>query len=231
MLKGKVLVAVGDDARRQELAGRLAERGFLVLAVRDSQEAMARVLQGGVDVILLDDDIPGMDGPEFCQEIRKATVAPIVLVSMRSGESDIVLALAMGADYYFPKPPSIPALIAHLEAAARRQIVYSRGFEPETVQVGDLVLDIPAHELRRDGALIPLSSTEFRLVQSLALNAGRTVSREHLLDSLWNLKSEGVYSRTVDVHIARIRHKMGDSATTQRYIKTIPGFGYKMVAG
>lgn len=229
MLKGKVLIAHGDELRRQEIAAQLTERNYSVLTAATGPEALARVFGDRPDIIILDDELPDLGGPEACQEIRRTSVAPLILLSARSDETDVVLGLGMGADYYLTKPARTSAIVAYVEAAARRRNIYSTAPQPDRVQVKDLTLDIPARELRRNGVTIPLSNTEFRLIQALAVNAGRILTRDHLLDCVWDLKSEGVYSRTVDVHIARIRRKMGDSATNQTYIKTVPGFGYKML--
>lgn len=232
MLKGRVLVVCGDELRRTELAGHFADRGFGVGTAADADDARKQADSDKPDVIVLDEDASDLDGPRASQEIRKISAAPIILLSSRSDDTDIVLALGMGADHYLIKPVKTSELLAYVEAAARREKLCNRSVtEPDKFQVKDLILDIPAHELRRDGALIPLSNTEFKLVQALARNAGRILTRDQLLDSVWNCKSEGVFSRTVDVHIARIRRKINDSATSQEYIKTIPGLGYKMVVG
>lgn len=223
MLKGKVLISLGSELRRQEIAGQLAARGFSVRTAA-AGEALSRVRTDTPDVIVLDDGLH-----QTCRDIRESTAAPIVLLNANHDGSAVALGLASGADYCFPGTTSTSELVAHIEAAARRWTTYTSGVHPDRVQVKDLTIDIPAHELRRNGSTIPLSNTEFKLIRALAVSAGKVLSREELLDCVWDVKSPGVYSRTVDVHVARIRRKLGDSAAAQHYIKTIPGFGYVLL--
>lgn len=229
MLKGTVLIICAAARCWEELAGHLVQRGFAVLTAAAIEDARKSAHSNGPDVIVLDEDTSDLDGPRACQEIRKSSSAPIILLSSRSDETDVVLGLGLGADHYLIKPVKTSELLAYIESAARRETLYSHSTtQPDILRVKDLVLDISAHELRRDDATIPLSKTEFKLVQALAVNAGRILSRDQLLDSVWNCQSNGVFSRTVDVHIARIRRKIGDTAAGQLYITTIPGLGYRM---
>ena len=229
MPKGRVLVVDSDESASQSAAQGLADNGYEVSTASSGADGVAKAGAEKPDLIILDADLPGMDGYETCREIRRNVLAPIIMLGARAEESDVALGLGMGADYYLAKPVGIRALLAHVEAAMRRENGYRREqVEPNQINVKDLIVDLAAYELRRNGEIIPLTTTEFKLVHSLARNAGRILTRNQLLDSVWELKADGVYSRTVDVHIARIRRKMGDDPIAQRYIKTVTGIGYKM---
>jgi len=229
--RGKVLVVDSDEEAREALAGSLAARGYEVVRAASGSEAVDRAPLERPNAITIAVEMPGIDGIETCQEIRKNLFVPIVLISDRSEQTDLVLGLGVGADYYLTKPVSMPLLLAYIEAAVRRETVYSRRrIALDTITIKDLALDLAAHELKRNGAMVQLSPTEFRLFAALARNAGRILTRDQLLESVWELKADGIYSRTVDVHIGRIRRKIGDDASRQCYIVTVPGLGYKMPA-
>ncbi len=230
--KGRVLVVDDEEETRQVMERSLSERGFHAVSASSGQEAVRLAASKHLDVIVLDTDMPDMDGLQTCQELRKSTFVPIIVLGARADEPDVVLALGLGADYFLSKPVRTSELAAHVEAAIRRETIYSRRRDEwETIRIKDLELDSAAHELRRNGRLILLSATEFRLLQALARNVGRILTRDQLLDSVWDLKADGIYSRTVDVHIGRIRRKIGDNPASPRYIMTVPGIGYKMLNG
>ncbi len=229
MSKGRVLVVDDDEDIRQLIGRSLANRGYEVALAASGEDGIASALADRPDVIILDVEMPGMDGIQTCQELRRTLYVPIIFLSVRSDETDIVLGLGVGADNYLTKPFKIPELLAHVDAAIRRQTQYIRPHEePGTVQVQDLTLDLSAHELRRDGQVISLTPTEFKLVQSLVINAGRVLTRDQLLDCVWEHRSDGVYTRTVDVHMGRLRKKIEPDLARPRYILTVPGLGYKM---
>ncbi len=230
--RGKVLVVDSDDRSREALADALTARGYDVVCAASGSEAVDRAVIEKPSAVTVAVGMGGIDGIETCQEIRKSLFAPIVLISDRAEETDLVLGLGVGADYYVTRPVRMPELLAYVEAAVRRETVYrSRRVALDTLRIKDLSLDLAAHELNRNGQMIPLSPTEFRLFAALARNAGRILTRNQLLESVWELKADGIYSRTVDVHIGRIRRKIGDDASKQFYITTVPGLGYKMLAG
>jgi DNA-binding response OmpR family regulator len=227
--RGKVLVVDSDAEAREAIAEALVARGYDVVCARSGNEAVDKALVERPNAVALAVEMAGIDGVETCQEIRKTLFAPVILISERSEETDLVLGLGVGADYYVTKPVSMAQLLAYVEAAVRRETVYSRRrISLDTLKVKDLSLDLAAHELKRNGRTIQLSPTEFRLLTTLARNVGRILTRDQLLESVWELNADGIYSRTVDVHIGRIRRKIGDNAARQRYIVTVPGLGYKM---
>ncbi len=151
------------------------------------------------------------------------------MLSNSEDESDIAIALAVGADTVLIKPVSDVILIASIDAAIRRETTYRRRqSEVELLTVKDITIDLAGCEVRRNGEIILLSPMEFRLMRVLAENAGRALSRDQLLNSVWDIRGDEVYSRTVDVHIGRLRRKIEDDPYRPRYIATVPGVGYKI---
>lgn len=232
MAKGKVLIVDDDEDIRELVLHSLQSRGYQVMEASTGEQGVKTALAENPDLIILDIEMPGMDGIQACQEIRKRLLAPIIFLSVRTEESDIVLGLGVGADTYLTKPFSLPQLLAQVDAAIRRETDYSRRrSEAGQVRVKDLSIDADAHEVRLNGRSLALTPTEFKLLSTLARNAGRVLTRDELLSSVWDLKGEHIYSRTVDVHVGRIRKKIGDDPARQSYIVTVPGLGYKMNAG
>ena len=229
MSKGKVLVVDDEKDIRDLVGGSLADRGYDVVLACSGEEGLAKALGEKPDVIVLDVEMPDMDGIQTCQEIRKHILVPIIFLSVRSDESDVVLGLGVGGDNYLTKPLKICELLAHVEAAMRRETLYSqRRSQNQLIAVKDLVVDLDAHEIRQAGKTIPISPTEFKLIQMLAENVDRVLTRSQLLDHVWQTKADNIFSRTVDVHIGRVRRKIGDDPNHPRYIVTVPGLGYKI---
>ena len=163
------------------------------------------------------------------QEIRRITYSPVFFLTIRNNETDAVLGLGVGADSYITKPFRMAELVACVEAALRREIVYSeRRKHRNTIEIKDLLIDISAFEVKKAGQTLRLTTTEFRLLQMLAEHPGQVFTRDQLLDHIWDLRADGIYTRTVDVHIGRWRKKIEDNPSMPQYIITIPGVGYKM---
>lgn len=229
MSKGKLLVVDDDEDIRQLVGGSLMNRGYEVIIAENGEDGLTKAHAEHPDLIILDVEMPGMDGIQTCQEIRKHLNTPIIFLSVRSETTDRVLGLGVGGDNYLTKPFQIPELVAYVDAAMRRQAVYSKtDRNSHLLKVRDLCLDVRAHELKRGAAVIPLTATEFKVLRVFATNADRVVTREQLLDQVWQMDADGIYSRTIDVHIGRIRRKMGDDIEHPRYILTIPGIGYRI---
>lgn len=228
MSRGKLLIVDNDADIRQLLSGSLISRGYDVTTAESGEQGLAIALATHPDLIILDVEMPGMDGIQTCQEIRRHLFTPVIFLSVRSETTDRVLGLGVGGDNYLTKPFQISELIAYVDSAMRRQTTYAHPNHSEEIKVADLVLDLSAHELRRDDDVIQLTSTEFKLFHVLVKNAGKVVTRERLLDEVWDTDIDGVYSRTVDVHVGRIRRKLGDDPNHPRYILTVSGVGYRM---
>lgn len=229
MSKRKVLVVDDEEGLRQLIEQNLTGRGYEVALASSGEEGLAKAVSERPDLIILDVEMPGMDGFYVCQEIRKTIFAPIILISPRREDTDVVLGLGLGADNYLTKPFNMPELLAYVDAGIRRETLYfHRRNEADCIKIQDLMLNQSAHDLKRGCTIIPLSPTEYKILHILARNQGCVLTRDQLLNSVWELDADGIFSRTVDVHIGRIRRKLGDDPEKQQYIQTVPGLGYKI---
>ena len=220
---------VEDDARLAQLTAEYLERhGLVVTVVHDGVAGLEQARRHRFDVLLLDLMLPGMDGVELCRRLRQRSDMPVIMLTARGEEADRVLGLEMGADDYMPKPFSPRELLARIRAVVRRARGQS-GPRSEVVAVEDLVLDPGTHCATLDGRDLELTGYEFSLLQALARRAGRVLAREQLME-LARGNAEEAFDRSVDVHISRIRQKLGDDPRRPRRIKTIRGVGYKYLA-
>jgi len=232
MLPGKILV-VDDDPHIVALVKEALElRGFTVHPAFNGLQALEAVSEFGPDLIILDIVMPGLNGLDLCQQLRRKTLVPIFFLSGRSAEMDVILGLGLGADRYITKPFHIKELVARVEATLRREKLYrSEVEEDRTFRLGDLTVNLSTHRVFRGEAEISLTPTEFRLLTFLYENAGRVISRERLLDYLWENRAEGVLSRTVDMAVGRLRRKIEPDPKRPRFLITVPGFGYRLDLG
>lgn len=220
----KVLL-VEDNERLGSLTARYLEsHGLLVTWVQSGTAALAEVTGRAFDVVVLDLMLPGRDGLDVCRELRRHTDVPVVIVTAREEEADRVLGLEAGADDYVVKPFSSRELLARLRAQVRR----ARGQVGPAVRaitVGGLVLEPARLRATLDGRDLPLTAYEFALLVALAERAGRVLSREQLLD-LTKSSDDDAMDRSIDVHISRLRQKLGDDGKKPRLLKTVRGAGY-----
>lgn len=173
--------------------------------------------------------MPDKDGIEVCQEIRRKLYCPIIFLSVSCEETDVVLGLGVGADNYVTKPFKISELVARVEALIRRETLYAeRKKQQKTLAVKDLTLDLSAFQAKKSGLPLSLTVTEFRLLQALVEHVDQVLTRDQLLDYVWEVDADEVYTRTVDVHIGRLRKKIEEDPSVPKYIVTVPGLGYKM---
>jgi two-component system phosphate regulon response regulator PhoB/two-component system alkaline phosphatase synthesis response regulator PhoP len=222
----RLVAVVDDEPDIVELVSlHLEKAGFEVHGFEDGEaffEWMDDVLP---DIVLLDLMLPDMDGLEICRTLRRedrwATV-PIIMLTARTGETDKVLGLELGADDYVTKPFSPRELVARVKAVLRRR---SRDAEAKKILIGDtLLINSDRYEVRVQGRKVELTPTEFRILRFLALNRGMVFSRDQILDHLWG-HEKAVVDRTVDVHIRNLREKLGRAA---KLIKNVRGIGYKV---
>ncbi len=231
MPKGSILLIGGDENSRQSIAHALAGRGYAVSFSMFGDECMAAARHNQPDLIILDSTLLDQCCTQTCTDLRAMCTSPIIILSSDKDDYDIALGLGVGADAYLIKPVAKSVLVAQVESAMRRETAYRKRqskFKP--IYVRNLVVDLAGCELKKNGAVILLSPTEFKLVRALAENAGRVLSRDQLLDSVWNTRADGVYSRTIDVHIGRLRRKIEDDIRNPSYIVTVTGMGYKLRA-
>jgi len=218
---------IDDDNRLAELLSEyLGQHGVQVVHASDGRAGLSRVEQEGFDVVLLDLTMPGMDGLEVCQRIRKRNASlPIVMLTARGDETDRVVGLELGADDYLPKPFSPRELLARMRAVLRRA---APAAQSERVHVGDIDIDVGMREVSVGGKAVSLTALELDLLLALARRAGRVVPRDALF-ALAGRADTVVNDRTVDVHISHLRSKLGDDSRAQKRIRTIRGVGYVLV--
>ena len=221
MDKIKILV-VDDESRMRKLVRDFLEReGFQVLEAGDGLEAM-EVFYGDKDIslLILDVMMPKMDGWQVCREVRQASKVPIIMLMARSEERDELQGFELGVDEYISKPFSPKILVARVEAILRRSNVLD---SEEVSDAGGIVIDKAAHQVTIDGKGIELSYKEFELLTYFVENQGIALSREKILNNVWNYDYFGD-ARTIDTHVKKLRSKMGEKGN---YIRTIWGMGYK----
>ena len=221
MEKLKILV-VDDESRMRKLVRDFLEReGFAVLEAGDGQEAVEIFYEHkDIALIILDVMMPHMDGWETCREIRKDSKVPIIMLTARSEERDELQGFELGVDEYISKPFSPKILVARVEAILRRTNALS---QDKLLQVNGIEIDKSAHMVKIDGKEIELSFKEFELLTYFMENQGIALSREKILNNVWNYDYFGD-ARTIDTHVKKLRSKMGDKGDC---IKTIWGIGYK----
>ncbi len=220
------LLIIDDDPGIMEVLTAYGEPwGWSVVTAASLTEALARLADHVPQVIVLDWQLPDSDGLASIRALRAHTTVPILMLTVRDQEADIIRALQLGADDYVVKPFSPGQVLARCGALRRRGPDRPEGSH-DRVEAKDLVIDIPRRQVWRRDALMELTTLEFELLRHLATNPGRVWTREELLDRIWGDVGE-VFDRAVDMEIARLRKKLGDSAETPRYIDTIRGVGYR----
>lgn len=221
-----IVIAEDDAAIRDLLGHHLETAGFTVLRVPDGPAAL-RVARSGVDLIILDVGLPGIDGFDVARVLRReGRQTPIVFLTARGDEVDRVVGFELGADDYIVKPFSVRETVARTRAVLRRS---GRGSDAEPVRLrfGRLEIDEAAREARVDGADVGLKPREFGLLLELALNAGVALSRAQLLQRVWGFDFPGD-ERTVDVHVRRLRKRVEEGWKLRPFIATVRGYGYKL---
>jgi len=224
-MRPAVLVVDDDAGIRQVLRLYLERDGHRVTDAADGTAALTLVAERRFDLVLLDIMLPGVDGFEVCRRLREIGDTPIIVLTARSGDSDKVIGLDLGADDYVIKPFSPRELMARVRAQLRRR----RGpatLEPVLAADG-LQLDPNAVRVDLDGHEVGLTASEFRLLHALMRNPARVLSRDELIDALHGEDDPGIVDRTVDVHLGRLRRKLGDSAARPRFIGTVRSVGYR----
>jgi len=221
------ILVVDDEAElRNLLTSYLGEQGFAVAAVDDG-DAMRRTLEATVfDLVILDLMLPGEDGLALCRELRSRSRIPILMLTARGDELDRIIGLEMGADDYLPKPFHPRELLARIRSILRRVQELAGEAPARAYRFAGWTLDLGLrHLVGEDGVAVPLSTGEFRLLQALAENANRVMSRDRLMDVLSG-REAGPFDRSVDVMISRLRRRLGDAGREPEIIKTVRNEGY-----
>jgi len=226
----EVLIVEDETALAEPLAFLLQREGFEVRMAADGQEALAEFSKAEPDIVLLDLMLPGMSGTEVCKNIRLKSSVPVIMVTARDTEIDKVVGLEIGADDYVTKPYSSRELIARIRAVLRRgrhddsddvEEIYE-----EVLRGGPVVLDVERHVVTVDGDDVAMPLKEFDLLEYLLRNRGRVLTRGQLIDRVWDSDYVGD-TKTLDVHIKRLRSKIERNPSSPEFLVTVRGLGYK----
>lgn len=224
MAVGKILVVDDDPSICEVLRLYLEKDGYSVSIANDGETALKMFTEMPQDIMLIDIMLPKMDGNQLCREIRQISNVPIIMISAKEETFDKVLALELGADDYIIKPFDAKEVIARIKAVLRR--IKSKNFEEiKVIEYDNLSINLTNYELKVQGKPIPTPPKELELIYHLASNPNRVFTRDQLLDEVWGFDYYGD-SRTVDVHVKRLREKL-EGASTEWELKTVWGVGYK----
>lgn len=222
----KILIVEDEEALSDPLAFLLGREGFQTVVVDNGLDALPTFEREGADLVLLDVMLPGMPGTEVCRKLREVSSVPIIMLTAKDSELDKVFGLELGADDYVTKPYSARELIARIRAVLRR-----RSAEPDmptdaVLTGGPVHMDIDRHVVTVNGEEVPMPLKEFELLEILLRNVGRVMTRGQLIERVWGADYVGD-TKTLDVHIKRLRSKIEPDSSAPRYVVTVRGLGYK----
>lgn len=228
-LSSRVMLVEDEEAFIEALQVGLAREGFEVVVARDGAEALAKFDEWNPDIMLLDVMLPKVSGTDVCREIRKKSQVPIIIVSAKGSEVDAVVGLEVGADDYIVKPYRLRELVARMRAVMRRSSLTETEIDDVgygAIRVGDVTIDPERHVVTIRDEVVKLPLKEFELLYVLMVNAGKVMTRENLIDRVWGSDYFGD-TKTLDVHIKRLRSKVESDPANPVNIVTIRGLGYK----
>jgi len=220
----RVLVVEDEESYRDALSYMLSKEGFEVIGARDGATGIAEFDRYGADIVLLDLMMPGLSGTEVCRQLRLRGAVPVIMLTARDSEVDKVVGLELGADDYVTKPFSHRELVARIRAVLRRG--QDTELVPDVIEAAGVRMDVERHEVSVNGERITLALKEFELLEMLLRNAGRVMTRGQLIDRIWGADYVGD-TKTLDVHIKRLRTKIEPDPASPRYLITVRGLGYK----
>ncbi len=223
----RILVVEDEETLAEAISFLLSKEGFDVVVAASGPEAIEVFDKSGADLILLDLMLPGLSGTEVCRQIRTKSSVPIIMLTAKDSEIDKVVGLELGADDYVTKPYSSRELIARIRAVLRRGEIQDAGGDESTLEVGPVRMDTDRHVITVNGEQVAIPLKEFELLEFLMRNAGRVLTRVQLIDRVWGSDYVGD-TKTLDVHIKRLRAKIEKDPANPEYIQTVRGMGYKM---
>jgi two-component system response regulator RegX3 len=221
----RVLVVEDEESFSDALSYMLRKEGFEVAIAATGPDAIETFERNGADLVLLDLMLPGLPGTEVCRELRARSNVPVIMLTAKDSEVDKVVGLELGADDYVTKPFSSRELVARIRAVLRRQGDVEE-LAPPTLEAGPVRMDVERHIVSVSGHSVQLPLKEFELLEVLLRNAGRVLTRMQLIDRVWGADYVGD-TKTLDVHVKRLRAKIEPSPSAPRYIVTVRGLGYK----
>jgi len=222
----KILIVEDEESVLDPLELLLTKEGFSIETARDGREALEKFAKTNPDLILLDLMLPEISGTEVCRQIRIKSQVPIIMLTAKDTEVDKVVGLELGADDYVVKPYSKAELVARIKAVLRRQGSDSTNEPSGSISAGPVVIDVERHQVSINDQLISLPLKEFELLEFLVRNSGRVLTRTQLIDRIWGSDYFGD-TKTLDVHVKRLRAKIEMDPANPVYIQTIRGLGYK----
>jgi two-component system response regulator RegX3 len=222
----KILIVEDEESLLDPLELLLTKEGFSIETARDGREALEKFAKTNPDLILLDLMLPEISGTEVCRQIRVKSQVPIIMLTAKDTEVDKVVGLELGADDYVVKPYSKAELVARIKAVLRRQGSDSTNEPSGSISAGPVVIDVERHQVSINDQLISLPLKEFELLEFLVRNSGRVLTRTQLIDRIWGSDYFGD-TKTLDVHVKRLRAKIEKDPANPVYIQTIRGLGYK----
>ena len=221
----KILVVEDEESFSEALSFMLRREGYEVVVAADGAEALAVFDRSGADLVLLDLMLPRLAGTDVCRALRQRSAVPIIIVTARDSEVDTVVGLELGADDYVTKPFSSRELVARIRAVLRRGGEVD-DHAVQTLEAGPVRMDVDRHAVTVDGAAVSLPLKEFDLLELLLRNAGRVLTRGQLIDRVWGADYVGD-TKTLDVHIKRLRSKIEADPANPKHLLTVRGLGYK----
>jgi two-component system response regulator RegX3 len=221
----RILIVEDEPALSEPLAFLLEREGYETAVAADGLAAVAEFVAHGSDLVLLDLMLPGLPGTEVCREIRSRSAVPIIMLTAKDSEIDIVVGLELGADDYVTKPYSSRELLARIRAILRRR-VEDDDLHDSVLEAGTVRMDIERHTVTVAGKETPMPLKEFELLEVLLRNAGRVLTRGQLIDRVWGADYYGD-TKTLDVHIKRIRSRIEESPSEPTMLLTVRGLGYR----
>jgi two-component system response regulator RegX3 len=224
-----VLIVEDEESFADPLAFLLRKEGFTTAIATDGPQALEEFDRNGADIVLLDLMLPGMSGTDVCKKLRQRTSVPVIMVTARDSEIDKVVGLELGADDYVTKPYSARELVARIRAVLRRGGESKDNDSSSVLTAGPVRMDVERHVVTVDGEEVSLPLKEFDLLEYLMRNVGRVLTRGQLIDRVWGADYVGD-TKTLDVHVKRLRSKIEPDPGAPRYLVTVRGLGYKLEA-
>ena len=223
----RILIVEDERSLSEPLAYMLEREGYETVIMDDGRHAVAEFEANGADLILLDLMLPGMSGTEVCRQVRTQSQVPIIMLTAKDSEVDIVVGLELGADDYVTKPYSTRELLARIRAVMRRRI--DDATDDSVIEIGTVRMDLERHTVATSGREIAMPLKEYALLEVLMRNAGRVLTRGQLIDRVWGEDYFGD-TKTLDVHIKRIRSRIEETPSEPQILVTVRGLGYRFEA-